>query len=159
MYGNYPTGYSYIAISISGRPDRDGRAVWEEGKDTAADKEPSLGFFFFLCWWKMWIAWLQACTRSPFFCSSLSCVHIHSLKCGWICGCICARTHTHTHTHTDNTPVRENGGYKKTQNKTRELLNLWKKHCCQTSVRTCLRIIYSKYLTTNNCTVYWNVIV
>lgn len=46
MYGNYPTGYSYIVISISGRPDRDGRAAWEEGKDTAADKEP--GFVFYV---------------------------------------------------------------------------------------------------------------
>lgn len=46
MYGNYPTGYSYIAISISGRPDKDGRVVWEEGKDTVADKNPVFPFFF-----------------------------------------------------------------------------------------------------------------
>lgn len=46
MYGNYPTGYSYIVISISGRPDRDGRAVWEEGKDTAPDKKPNFLFFY-----------------------------------------------------------------------------------------------------------------
>ena len=45
MYGNYPTGYSYIVISISGRPDRDGRAVWEGVKDIGADKDPRLFFF------------------------------------------------------------------------------------------------------------------
>lgn len=48
MYGNYPTGCSYMLISISGRPDKDGRVVWKEGKDTAADKEPAFYLFIYL---------------------------------------------------------------------------------------------------------------
>lgn len=110
MYGNYPTGYSYTAISISRRPGRDGRAVWEEGKDTAADKKPSLlgwflfSFFFFKCWLKMWIVWLQACTwvplSVPFYLR-----HTYSLRGEWKPEYTCTYARTHTRTHSNKTLI------------------------------------------------------
>lgn len=97
MYGNYPTGYSYVAISISGRPDMDGRAVWEEGKDTAADKKPRFLFFY--------VDGLA--TGSDSFsplCFSLSYIRIYNIR--WKS----EQLDVHKHSQTDNAPVIANAG-------------------------------------------------
>lgn len=108
MYGNYPTGYSYIVISISRRPGRDGRAVWEEGKDTAADKKPSLlGWFLGFFWGGgfMLIENVDSLATGmyvcPSLCSILSSTHIQSQRRmkTWI------HLHTRTRMHSNKTLI------------------------------------------------------
>lgn len=110
MYGNYPTGYSYIAISISGRPDSNGRAVWEEGKDTAADKKPSL--FFMLM--KNVDSLATGMFSLPSFFHPLSYLHIHRLSWIWMVMWMHDK-----HIHTDNSPFTEQDKIKNTDFKKR----------------------------------------
>lgn len=140
MYGNYPTGYSYIAISISGRPDMDGRAVWEGGKDTAADKKPSLlvcGVLYML------IEKVDSLATGTFALPVPLIIYMHtpSQSGGW------KWERTHTHAHSDKTVIRQENKIKK-GNTRFEKCTLEKLHFC-----ICLwpstQTLYAEFLITN----------